>query len=412
MKKWPKLILYSLLTLIAYLTSLAVFISLATTPHITLAVEDQRELASQLIAEYPISEDYEIQLAANTKVIIYDSDGSIVFEKFHKYSPILYRCEAATEAYMTSDMLSPENTVLIIEESQTGSLSDRIDLVSYYAEAVITDGKVVGIIVILKDLVSDVFFISSSFFAFTLVYIAFLIGGIFLLHKQRAMNRFRQNYIDNITHELKTPITTIKALISTLNDHDTDQKTRSEYYGLIMMEASRQEHMVQNILELSRIQGKRVSFKKSAVAADELFRPICERYASLCDDLDIEWNVSEKLKSIPTLHTNAECIQKILDILLGNSLRFTSERGKIWLDAEEHSSHITVCVRDNGTGITKAELPYVFDRFYRGENSYPKGGNGLGLAIAKELINGLGEKIGVESEAGYGSTFYFTISKK
>ena len=224
------------------------------------------------------------------------------------------------------------------------------------------------------------------------------------------MAKQKQNYIDNITHELKTPIASIKALTATLNDHEMDPDTRSEYYGLILAEASRQEHMVQNILDLSRIQSRDISLKKSAIGAEELFDPVCIRYSSLCDDLDISWKPPNNLKELPRLHTNADCIHRILDALLGNALRYTDENGLIEMSIVEEGRHITVCISDNGNGIAAEDFPHIFERFFRGSNSYVKGGNGLGLAIAKEIADGLGEKIWAERNLTQGSKFYFTIS--
>ena len=111
------------------------------------------------------------------------------------------------------------------------------------------------------------------------------------------------------------------------------------------------------------------------------------------------------------MRTNADCVQKVLDILIGNAVRYTGENGIIELSIADNLHHIVLCVSDNGDGILPKDIKYIFDRFYRGGNSYVKGGNGLGLAIAKELADALGEKIWVESAPGHGSRFYLTVKK-
>jgi signal transduction histidine kinase len=103
---------------------------------------------------------------------------------------------------------------------------------------------------------------------------------------------------------------------------------------------------------------------------------------------------------------------RILEILLDNALRFVEEGGHIWLEASCHSKQAVICVRDDGKGISPKALPYIFERFFKEESGYASAGNGLGLAIAKEITLALKERIWVKSEAGKGSAFYFTAQMK
>lgn len=399
------------LVVLAYFVGAAFFVSVTTLPHIALAISDQKELAVSMAAEYSSGDFDGSGVAKHKKVIIYSADGTML-QYFDPFSSIPYYCEAETNAYLASGKRELAAKPVVVVESAEGDFNDRIDIVAYTAIPLPENDRNAATLVILTDLISDIFFIQNSFLGFNCVFFSFLICGIILYAKQKGINRLRQNYIDNITHELKTPIASIKALTTALNDHDLDTDKRNEYYGIILAEAGRQEHMVQNILELSRIQSKGVSFKKSAVSAHDILAPVCQRYSSLCDDLDLEWAGPDDYSSLPALRTNPDCVRRVMDILLGNALRYTSDGGVIGLSVTESSGHITICVSDTGSGIPADEQKFVFQRFYRGSNSYLKGGNGLGLAIAKEITDGLGEKIWVESNRGQGSKFYFTVRKK
>ena len=405
--KWPFAVLCIIL---AYALGAFVFISVTTLPHVALALDAQSDYAVNM-AEAVAADSFDTDsVGKNRKVMIYSQDGKIISEH-DPFVSIDYSCQHETDKFFASGAAEAVSKPMYVIESNKGSFADRVDIIIYAAQPIVRDGKPHGALVLIADLVSDVFFVQNSFLGFNCVFFSFLICGVFILRKQRVMARQKQNYIDNITHELKTPIASIKALTAALNDHEMDPDTRSEYYGLILAEASRQEHMVQNILELSRIQSRDISLKKSAIGAEELFAPVCIRYSSLCDDLDISWKSPDNLKELPLLHTNADCIHRILDALLGNALRYTDENGLIEMSIAEEGRHITVCISDNGSGIGAEDLPHVFERFFRGSNSYVKGGNGLGLAIAKEIADGLGEKIWAERDLAQGSKFYFTVSK-
>jgi len=405
--RWPYVIIAAIAI---YAFGALFFISVTTLPHISLALNAQKEAAATMAEQFSSGTLDAETVGKNRKVIVYSANKELIAE-YELFNSVGYSCEKETLRYFESGSFEVYAKPMIIIESNTGSLADRIDVIIYVAQPLISDGEKDGTLVLLADLISDVFFIENSFIGFNCVFFSFLICAIILVRKQRVLAKQKQNYIDNITHELKTPIASIKALTSALNDHEMDADTRNEYYGLILAEASRQEHMVQNILELSRIQSRDTNFKKSTVDARDVFLPICKRYSSLCDDLDIVWKEPNNLEILPALHTNTDCVQRILDLLLGNALRYTDENGLIELSISEAGKQLTVCISDNGNGISPEELDHIFERFFRGSNSYLKGGNGLGLAIAKELAGGLGEKIWAESKLGSGSKFYFTISK-
>ena len=247
---------------------------------------------------------------------------------------------------------------------------------------------------------------------FSFVYLIGVLFAVFTIRKERELNRMRRDLIANVSHELKTPITSIRAMTEVLHDGILkDHAARHEFCAKIIHEADRLERLVLDILELSKLQGNRAEFHKTPVYADGLFPPVIDRYMMLCGDLGIHLDTSGlDLKNIPLLHTDIEKIITLIETLMDNAVKFTGKGGTIWVSNQIHPKYTTFCIRDNGPGIRAEDVPRVFERFYKADIAHNSSGSGLGLAIAEEIARGLGEKLWLESEYSKGTSFYFTIS--
>lgn len=247
---------------------------------------------------------------------------------------------------------------------------------------------------------------------FTFLYAIGLLFMARTLRKERELNRMRRDLIANVSHELKTPITAIRAMAEVLHDDMAkDAKSRRAYSGKIMEESDKLEQLVLDILELSRLQSNRTEFQKTHTHADGIIPPIVDRYMMLCGDMEITLDVSGlQLEPVPVLHTDEEKLVTLMSILLDNAVKFTGKGGCIWLSNQIGPKHTTFCIRDNGPGIRSEDVNRIFDRFYKADTAHNSSGSGLGLAIADEIARGLNEKLWVESKYGEGSAFYFTIS--
>lgn len=247
---------------------------------------------------------------------------------------------------------------------------------------------------------------------FTFLY---AIGLVFMSHtlrKERELNRMRRDLIANVSHELKTPITAIRAMAEALHDGMVkDETTKRAYSGKIIEESDSLEQLVLDILELSKLQSNRTEFQKTRVHADGIVPPIVDRYMMLCGDLGILLDTSGlELESVPLLNTDVDKFITLMNILLDNAVKFTGKGGCIWISNQIGPKFATFCIRDNGPGIRSEDVNRIFERFYKADIAHNSSGSGLGLAIADEIAKGLGEKLWVESKYGIGSAFYFTIS--
>jgi signal transduction histidine kinase len=284
---------------------------------------------------------------------------------------------------------------------------------------IMKNGKAAGAAFLLKP-ASDYETIINEF---TLVFsVTLLVGTIIIavflaryIRESKRLESMRREYIANISHELKSPIASIKALTETLSDGVSgaggDAETRQRYYGIILSESRRLEKLISEMLELSRLQSGKTALGRQKTDLTQVMRAVNEKYSLLADDIGAKLVTDPAVFALPPVMTNADRIHQVLGILLDNALKFIGDDGSIELGAKITKTHVEISVADNGPGIDKKSLPYIFDRFYKSDSAKEKGGSGLGLAIAREIITGLGEKIEAYSEPGAGSRFVFTVRR-
>lgn len=282
----------------------------------------------------------------------------------------------------------------------------------YVGLPIITDEEITGAFFWVKELPDLVETMIGYLVVFTLF---FAIIVVFLLHSLRVQKRYenaRRRYIDNITHEMKSPIASIRALAEALTDGmGKSESDRNIYYGMIIGEANRQQRMILDALTLAKLQTRRFRPPRQPISAEDVFLPVCQKHATLCEMAGVSFWVADSIRELPMLYSNADMLQQVVETLLGNARKFVQEGGTISLSAAVQRRRVTICVADDGVGISPRDLPYVFERFYKGSQSCNATGSGLGLAIAKETLAALKEKIWIRSEENEGTSVYFTIAR-
>ena len=343
---------------------------------------------------------------ANVHILFYDAEGNclryITSDKHRSRTEL----DGYLERYLHSVLSGDE--IFKVTPSQYSKKLTHIWLTT--GIPITEQGRVVGAVFLIRNLENLQEALIGYVVYCTLFYwlsVYFLISS---LRKKRKLDELRQNYVANVTHAFKTPIASIKALAETLCDGvEPDPERQKVYYGMILREANRQDHMIRDTLELSKLQSNGMDFSKTGVRISEVLDPVVEKYAVLCDCMGISLHISEKIARLPLLHTNAACLKQLLELLLDNALKFAGEDGDIWLEVSVLRDQVTFCGRDNGIGISKEDLPHVFERFFKCSHDFNESGSGLGLAIAREIAAGLKERIWAESEQGQGTAFFFTV---
>ena len=223
------------------------------------------------------------------------------------------------------------------------------------------------------------------------------------------LEQTRRDYVANVSHELRTPLTAMRALIEPLRDGLVKtEEQRQQIYDVVLRETMRLSRLVNDMLELSRLQSGTASLSRSVFAPLPLFNLIHETYSAYAEDYQQTF-VYDVPKDLPSVWGNPDRTQQVLIVLLDNAFKYTPEGGVVTLSACAEGDVVRVRVRDTGVGIPAADLPHVFDRFYKVDKSHHSKGTGLGLAIAYEIMKHLGEEMSVTSEPGRGSCFTFTL---
>ena len=215
------------------------------------------------------------------------------------------------------------------------------------------------------------------------------------------LEQTRRDYVANVSHELRTPLTAMRALIEPLRDGLVKtEEQRQQIYDVVLRETMRLSRLVNDMLELSRLQSGTASLQRSVFAPLPLLNIIHETYSAYAEDYQQTF-VYDVPESLPDVTGNPDRTQQVLIALLDNAFKYTPEGGTVTLSAAVEGDVVRICVRDTGVGISKEDL--------RGDAARSTGGSGLGLAIAYEIMKHLGEEMSVTSELNQGSCFTFTL---
>ena len=229
------------------------------------------------------------------------------------------------------------------------------------------------------------------------------------LTELRRVETVRRDFIANLSHELRTPIASIKALGETLHDGAVEQPSVArDFLEKINLEVDRLAQMVQEMGELSRIESGEAPLQKTPVNVAEVVDRAAGRLKAQADraGLRLETQVATDLPRVPADEAR---IEQVLVNLIHNAIKFTPSGGRITVSAKADGGNLVVAVSDTGVGISEDDLPRVFERFYKADRARAGGGTGLGLAIARHVVEAHGGRIRVESVEGRGATFSFAL---
>jgi signal transduction histidine kinase len=223
-----------------------------------------------------------------------------------------------------------------------------------------------------------------------------------------GLERLRRDLVANVSHELKTPIAALRAHLE--NVLDGVERPDPETLQVMLGQSERLGRLVDQLLELSRLESGDVPFEREPVDLGSLVEQVLSEIDVARAGLGVALG-SRLPANLPPVHADRERIHQVLFNLVDNAVRFTPPGGSVTVSAHRVDGTVEVRVRDTGVGIPAEHLPHVFERFYRVDpaRSREDGGTGIGLAIARSVIEAHGGRIRAESEPGRGSTFTFDL---
>lgn len=234
-------------------------------------------------------------------------------------------------------------------------------------------------------------------------------GAVMLIRDITEASRLEQTrteYVANVSHELRTPIASIRGLADALNDGLVKKdEDKARYYGYILRESMRLSRLIDDLLELSRLQSGTIAFKKQFISINELIEDVADRYVSAAREkgLNVEIDTGEPYK----VYTNPDRAEQVLGALTDNAIKY-GYSGTLRFSAEKKGDSLYISVSNPGS-IADEDIDHVFERFYKADKAHAGQGTGLGLSIVNEVLGLLGERIWAKSENGT-VTFTFTLS--
>jgi len=241
-------------------------------------------------------------------------------------------------------------------------------------------------------------------------------GTVAVLHditREKELSRMKNDFVSHVSHELKTPLASITAYSEMLADGEAgDEETRKQFYSVIQNQAGRLNRLIEDILNVSRIESGLMKVDKQHVSLTILIEQQLQMIRKYAEEKNIEL-ISEKPIVFDQVYVDKDMISQVIINLLSNAVKYTKPGGKVTLRSrvDDAEGKVRVTVADTGVGIPPDEIGHVFDKFYRvSANKTQAKGTGLGLNLVKQIVEKVHNgRVFVESEVGLGSTFGFEL---
>jgi len=226
----------------------------------------------------------------------------------------------------------------------------------------------------------------------------------------RQSDQLKSALLASVSHDLRTPLTSIRAAVDNLLDKslDWDREALREFHVIISEEVSRLTQLIQNLLEMARIEAGELHPVIKWASMSEIFSTVLDRCASALENHRVKIELEDDL---PLIKVDARLLASVLANLLENAAQYSAAHSEVVVRGDLDTNNLTISVHDAGPGIPAHEQPRVFDKFYRGSSRSVnrREGTGMGLAIARGIVEAHGGRIWVESRPGRGSTFFFSV---
>ena len=223
-------------------------------------------------------------------------------------------------------------------------------------------------------------------------------------------DKFQQKFLSNISHDFRSPLTSIKGYLEAIQDGTIPPEMLDKYIGIMLFETERLTKLTSNILTLNELDPKSVRLDISTFDLNSIIRHTVETFEGTCKKKGIKFNITYA-NSVQNVKADKGRIQQVIYNLIDNAIKFSKENSYIYITVKEKGEKAQISIKDTGCGNAKEDIDKIWDRFYKSDSSRgrDKKGSGLGLSITKEVIQAHGENIDVVSTVGVGTEFIFTL---
>ncbi len=270
---------------------------------------------------------------------------------------------------------------------------------------------VVGILI----LVSRRAAIDVTFGVLILVFCALLLAGTILLvvtlGRQADVSRLQADFLSKVSHDFRTPLTSIRMFVETLRENRIeDPERRERILTLLSQETGRLSTLIDRLLEFARLESGQLRYVPKAVDIREIVETVVARFEprTVGGDVQLTTVIADGL---PLLRADSDALEEVVQNLLDNAFKYTGAQKRIVVDVRRAGRDVEIAVSDNGPGIARADQNRIFDSFYRVDDRLSRAteGSGLGLALTRHIVHAHGGKIRVESEPGKGAQFVVVL---
>jgi two-component system, OmpR family, sensor histidine kinase ResE len=230
--------------------------------------------------------------------------------------------------------------------------------------------------------------------------------------EQHRLEKLRSDFIANVSHELRTPISMLQGYAEAIvDDVVQDEEEQKEIIRIIYDESQRMGRLVNDLLDLARMESGNITLYEDICGINNTFERITQKFVQRGREKDIEVSFETEFDDMATLLVDEDRIEQVLTNLIDNAIRHTPNGGHVKVLVDQQVNFARIRVQDDGAGIPKEDLPYVFERFYKADKARTRGkaGTGLGLAIARNIVEAHKGRILVESTVDVGTTFMFYL---
>ncbi|MBQ8206998.1 MAG: HAMP domain-containing histidine kinase [Bacilli bacterium] len=234
-----------------------------------------------------------------------------------------------------------------------------------------------------------------------------LIENFNVMVKELQKNEILKNdFISNVSHEFKTPLSTIQGYATLLQDESLNEEDKQKYTQIIIESTTKLTALVNNILKISKIDNRKITIETNVYQLDEQIRESILSLENMWSNKNIDFDIN--LESIEIV-SDENLLSNVWNNLLSNAIKFSDNNGKISINLTKDDNNAIVSIKDYGCGIKEEDIPYIFDKFYQTEKSHNIEGNGLGLALVKKIVTLLNGSVTVNSNINEGSEFIVTL---